>query len=157
MRVKLECRKCCSRFGFFQIVEISEENLMDDASFPDEVISETMRDHDVQRDDAEFLLREALGFWTLYYQPEIEDVETAIRVGLVPFYYQERFYLALGGCGMDLSPKLDAYQVLTQGTIDPFSCLFSDPKYFRWVVGSKVFEEVLERLGIEEQDLLDTD
>jgi len=155
MRVKLECRKCGSRFGYYQIAEIPDENLMDDVSFPDAIVHETMRDHDVHQEDAEFLLKEALGFWILYYQPEIEDVEVAVKVGLVPFYYKERFYLALGGCGMDLSPKLDAYQVLTQGTIDPFSCLFSDPKYFRWVVGPKVFEEVLERLGIDEQDLFD--
>jgi len=126
---------------------------MDHVSFPDAVIHETMRDYDVHRDDAESLLREALGYWILYYQPEIEDVEVAIKVGLIPFYYKDRFYLALGGCGMDMTPKLDAYQVLTQGTIDPFTCLFSDPKYFKWLVGSEVFEEVLERLEIDKQDL----
>jgi len=151
--MKVECRKCCSRFGFYQIAEIPDEDLMDHVSFPDAVIRETMQDHDVRRDDAEFLLREALGYWTFYYQPEIEDVEVAIKVGLIPFYYKDRFYLALGGYGMDLSPKVDAYQAITQGTIEPYTTLLSDPKYFKWVVGPKVFKEVLGRIGIDEQDL----
>jgi len=152
--MKVECRKCCSRFGFYQIVELPVDDLFENITFPEEVIKDTMRDYEIDRDEAESMLRDVLLYWRTYYKPEIEDVNIAMKTRLVPFYYNEEFYLALGGCGMDLTPCLDAYQVLTQGTIDPYSTLFSDPKYFRWVVGSEVFKEVLGRLAIDEQNLL---
>jgi len=42
-----------------------------------------------------------------------------------------------------LSPKLDAYQALTSGSVREGSMLFRDRSYFEHVVGKKVTEEVL--------------
>ena len=47
----------------------------------------------------------------------IFDKEIALECGLTPFKYSELNLLALSGYGMDLSPRLDAYQVLTDHTV----------------------------------------
>lgn len=86
---------------------------------------------------------ESLAYWTIYYHPAIEDVEAAIRCNLTPFYYKETFYLAIGGCGTDLTPKLDAYQMLTTGSIPEDSHALRHPDYFRGVVGPALAEEAL--------------
>ena len=43
---------------------------------------------------------------------------------------------------MDFSPRLDAYQVLTDHTIDRASYLFLDISHFEYVVGEKITEQV---------------
>lgn len=48
---------------------------------------------------------------------------------------------------MDLSPKLDTYQALTDHTIDKYSRLFSDLKYFEAVVGKSLTEGVLKAIS----------
>jgi len=87
---------------------------------------------------------ESLGYWTVYFQPDYIDEDVAIECRLHPFYYDDEFYLALGGAGMDLSPKLDAYQALTTGTLPRDTKIFSDPEYFKYVVGEKLYQKVLE-------------
>lgn len=91
-----------------------------------------------------------LAYWTIYFIPTMvmEDWELAHKVGLTPFKYQDRFMLALGGCGMDLSPKLDAFQALSNGTIPNGSKLITDKKYFEYVVGKKITKEVEEKCKI---------
>lgn len=88
---------------------------------------------------------DALGYWTVYFAPWYEDVEVAKKVGLLPFYYQDEFFLALGGCGMDLSPKLDAYVALTIEQIPVDSKFFSDPSYFKYVVGETIYNEIIKK------------
>ena len=85
----------------------------------------------------------ALGYCTVYWNPNYEDAEIARMVGLVPFEYKDTFYLALGGCGMDLSPKLDAYIALTCGDIPSDSDFFRQREYFEHVVGKEVYQQVL--------------
>ncbi len=87
-------------------------------------------------------LLEGLAYWTVYFHPRIEDIDVALRCGLVPFYFQEEFYLALGGCGMDLSPKMDAYQAIVSGTIPESSMFFRDIDYFTHVVGKDITAKV---------------
>ena len=93
----------------------------------------------------------ALRYWIVYFEPLIFDEAIAVECGLVPFSYQEIKMLALGGCGMDLSPKLDAYQALTHKTIDRNSRLFSRDntcgKYFEYVVGETVMQKVLKAIS----------
>ena len=89
-------------------------------------------------------LLESLGYWTVYYHPAIEDHETALKCALTPFFYKDKYYLALGGCGMDLSPKLDAYQMLTAGNIPEDSHALKNPDYFSNVVGPQVAQEALQ-------------
>ena len=89
---------------------------------------------------------ETLAYWTTYFKPCYENEDIAWKVGLFPFRFDGDFYLALGGCGMDLSPKLDAYQALTDNTIPSFSQFIRQPDYAKYVVGSKVFEEVMKAI-----------
>ncbi len=97
------------------------------------------------------LLESAL-IWNTVFEPEDFDVDTAIYVGLIPFsiYDNNRNridVLGIGGAGMDLSPKLDAYQVLLDHSIPENSTFFSDPKYAKYVVGEEVFNEVMKILN----------
>ena len=82
------------------------------------------------------------------YEPRIFDPVTAIKVGLVPFRVSDGKcfleLLALGTIGMDMSPALDAYQLLVSGSIPRNSMFFRHPDYFKYVVGERVFEEVKE-------------
>jgi hypothetical protein len=89
---------------------------------------------------------EALAYWTVYFQPRIENEELAWELNLIPFWFDGEFYLALGGCGMDLSPKLDAYQALTDGTVPRSSRFRDDTKYAKHVVKEKVFNKVMETI-----------
>ena len=80
-------------------IEAEMENIKGDYGEEDTV------DEDEVQDDARRNLEEGLGYWTVYFCPNSDDVDAALRVGLTPFYYEDNFYLALGGCGMDLSPR----------------------------------------------------
>lgn len=89
---------------------------------------------------------EQLAYWIIYFKPDYWDEAVAWRVGLTPFTFEDEHYLALGGCGMDLSPKLDAYQALTTDTIPPSSQFIRQPDYAQNVVGERVFKEVMEKI-----------
>lgn len=85
---------------------------------------------------------EALAYWTVYFEPDYFDADVAQKVGLVPFEFGDLQLLALGGCGMDLSPKLDAYVALTTSHIPENSQFFRQRDYFDYVVGSSIAQEV---------------
>ena len=60
------------------------------------------------------------------YEPRIFDEEVAIMCHLIPFKiitdeYEDLELLSFGGCGMDMTYKLEAYQLLADGTYDPCS------------------------------------
>ena len=114
-------------------------------------------------------LKEALTYWTIYFEPLCFDIDIALKCGLTPFTYysnstDELELLALSGCGMDLSPKLEAYQALTHKTVDKYSTLYqilngryeNDPKD-KWnegkcwasVVGQDVLEEIKLLFGLK--------
>lgn len=94
-----------------------------------------------------------------YYDDDI-DVELAQQLGLVVIDVREGnnvdggTYLTLNGCGMDLSPKLIAYQALQFGYIDSqyVSKLRTknDREYFKYVVGENNYKQVIEKLGLSE-------
>jgi hypothetical protein len=100
----------------------------------------------IEYPDEEFNEIEALAYWTIYFSPDNWDEETAWRVGLFPFEFDDENYLALGGCGMDLSPKLDAYQALVDGTIPSSSRFRDDCSYAKYVVGEELYNEVMEAI-----------
>jgi len=161
---KIPAYKFRDSVGFFSVIHISTlcneyGEFFEGVEFPEEVIwqkfeaiKDEYEDEDEAWDAAIDDLCEALGYWVYYYIPqewegrEEQYIQTALEVGLIPFYFRGTLMLALGGCGMDLSPKLDAFQVLTTGTISPDSILFKDPKYFKTVVGEEVFEKVVSKL-----------
>lgn len=97
---------------------------------------------------------EALAYWTTYFQPDHKDIQIAIKCGLTPFYYDGEFFLTLGGCGMDLSPKLDSYIALTNGYIPEGSTFFRDKKYFKYVTSEKIMKEIDEKCKREEPNYI---
>lgn len=131
------------------------KELIKEDAIEEEDLSKVFEDYYEDSDD----IFEALSYWSVYFEPKCYfDEELAYKCRLTPFkYYNEETgeklnLLALGGCGMDLSPKLDAYQALTVGSIDKKSCLF-DPyngkNCFEHVVGKELTKEVLANIILE--------
>jgi hypothetical protein len=89
------------------------------------------------------MVLEDIACWTIYFEPLVFEEKTALKCSLTPFTFKEVNYLALGGCGMDLTPKLDAYQALTHNSIDKNSLFFSRHDYFCHVVGVTISKEIL--------------
>jgi hypothetical protein len=94
---------------------------------------------------------DSLAYWTLFFKPHYDNLDIALKCRLVPFYYDDELYLALGGSGMDLSPKLDAYIVLCGDILPSDSILTKDINndYFKYVVGDEVFKEVMEKITLD--------
>lgn len=95
------------------------------------------------------LVLEKISYWSTYFEPIIFNEKIAFECGLIPFTTDRLNLLALAGCGMDLSPKLDAYQALTDNTIDKGSRLFTDNGYFEHVVGSSLAEKVKQAISYD--------
>lgn len=94
------------------------------------------------------------------YEPSIFDENIALDCGLIPFIYKsDKHYLvlALGDSGFDPSIKtdllfkLDAYQVLTDKSIDEFSYFFGSysKDIARRVLGDEVYNRVIEAINGE--------
>ncbi|TVX86032.1 hypothetical protein [Paenibacillus agilis] len=81
------------------------------------------------------------------------DREVADKVGLGYLEMNESGdeYLFLLGCGMDLTPKIVAYQALAHGYIDESYLHYfkSKTSYTKDVMGKNVWNEVVEKLGIK--------
>lgn len=94
-------------------------------------------------------------YWNTVWQYNGEvDREIADKVGLgyLEMNNSGDEYIFLLGCGMDLAPKLIAYQALAYGCIDAeWLSYFESSKleYTKYVMGSRVWKEVIEKLGIE--------
>ena len=96
-----------------------------------------------------------------YYQDLIEDEDNEDRIREIieesffealsywPIYFEDIKLLSLAGYGMDLLPKLDAYQVLTCGMIDKRSKYFHkrEKANFEHVVGQSVYEQMVQILA----------
>ena len=110
--------------------------------YADEIEDEDHEDKIMQIVEENFF--EALSYWPIYFEPLVFNEKTALECGLIPFVFEDIKLLALAGCGMDLSPKLDAYQLLTCGMIDKKSKYFSkrEEAYFEHVVGSSLYEQI---------------
>ena len=102
-------------------------------------------------DDYDMYLRDSLPYWTIYFEPMHFDIDTALKCGLIPFTYGDLELLALGGCGMDLSPKLDAYQSFKDNTLPSDSKIIRgvEDSYFAYVVGKQTTKEVIESARLE--------
>lgn len=77
--------------------------------------------------------------------------EDAYKCDLIPFIItgddEDTYCLALGGCGMDLSPTLDTYYFLHTGNMDPSSMYFSDKDYFKSLVSEEIFNAIEAKFG----------
>lgn len=111
--------------------------------------------YDINWPEETFNEYEMLAYWTVYFEPEYFDEDIAWEVGLFPFEFDGRDLLALGGCGMDLSPKLDAYQALVVSSV-PKDSNFAESRgfgstegnrdYAKFVVGETVYNKVMDAI-----------
>ena len=131
-------------------------NCMDDIGYNFTLLSnyyqdsiEDEQDEDEIRAIVDERFFEALSYWTIYFEPLIFNEKAALECDLIPFVFENINLLALAGCGMDLSPKLDAYQALTDNTIDKGSRLFTESNYFEYVVGSSLAEQVKQAISYD--------
>lgn len=81
------------------------------------------------------------------------DEEDAYKCNLIPFILYDEdenieiHLLGLGGCGMDLSPKYDAYYFLQTGKMDLASMYFRQKDYFKSLVSSEIFNAIEDKFG----------
>ena len=129
------------------------ENILDDIQYDFDLFAKyhkgdlDYKTQDDLRDQLNTLFWEYLGYWPTYLEPLTFNGEIALECSLTPFTIDKLCLLALSGCGMDFSPRLDAYQALTNNTIDERSYLFLDFDYFEYVVGKTLTERVLEAIS----------
>jgi predicted DNA-binding protein YlxM (UPF0122 family) len=103
--------------------------------------------------EAKYSLEEDCLMYNYVYEPRIYDEEIADLCGFIPFEIQTEYedlqLLSFGGCGMDFTYKLEAYQLLADGSYDERS-YFAEKgiEYFECYYGkdSKVVREISELL-----------
>lgn len=120
-----------------QIQEEIRNEFFDDIFNMEGELSEKLTGHDYPAEEVNIL--EDLSYWTTYFKPPQYNFSSqdAIKCGLIPFEANDDKLLALGGCGMDLSPNLDCYQIMNNKSAPKDSKLFSDEKYFNYVSSIK--------------------
>ena len=114
---------------------------------------------DLSEDDIDYKVRddfyESASIYNYYRQVEEYDYseEDAYKCRLIPFtiydYNEDKniYLLGLGGCGMDLSPKLEAYYFLQTGKMDPASMYFRQKDYFKSLVSDEIFNAIEDKFG----------
>ena len=109
------------------------------------------RDEDDKWEQVDQIFWDNLSYWSIYFEPRMFNEKIALECGLTPFSYEGVNMLALSACGMDLSPRLDAYQTLLHNTIDRNSKFFSalNQEYFKGVVGKEVMKKMKRILKTE--------
>lgn len=102
--------------------------------------------------------REKLIYREIHFEPRHFYPEIALECDLLPFTYKSKNFLTFGGTGMmgglPLAPRLDAYQVLSSGTIDKDSEFLLSPAYqsaYETTLGMRIVGEMRKILGIEQQ------
>lgn len=79
--------------------------------------------------------------------------EDAYKCDLIPFKitgdYEDTYNLTIGGCGMDLLPRFDAYYFLQTGNMDPSSmyCSADNKDYFKSLVSDEIFNAIEVKFG----------
>ena len=104
--------------------------------------------HEEYQEEIDSLEADCL-MYNYVYEPRIYDEEVAHLCHLIPFEIQTRDedikLLSFGGCGMDMTYKLEAYQLLADGSYDERS-YFAEKgiSYFEYYYGkdSKVVKEI---------------
>ena len=114
--------------------------------FKEGLVDKTQSDPS-ERVNSSFL--QYLPIWPKYFEPLIFKEEIALECGLIPFILttDRLCLLAVSVCNCNFSLRLDAYQALTDNTIDKNSYLFSDFDYFQSVVGKTLTEKVLQAIS----------
>lgn len=122
----------------------------------DEVLDELaqyLKDNDfveIEEDDEQDEL-----YWNDVWQYDgnvNEELARSLGFCIVEFTSDNERFMGLQGCGMDLSPKIVAYQALEFGYIDSgYAGKFSTKsarKYTQYVMGTATYEKVMRKLGL---------
>ncbi|MEX0569114.1 MAG: hypothetical protein Q6363_008165 [Candidatus Njordarchaeota archaeon] len=133
--------------GFFEKKNICLEEIdIDSIEIPECVLNSFADEEDGDMDDAREEALKGIMLHCTWFQPHVPDKIIAIKCGLIPFWYGDDFYLALGGTGMDLSPKLEAYCMLAGDWIVRSSWLFKDFDYFAYVTSIETLKECISKV-----------
>lgn len=151
--------KIQSAFGFYNLQRLwgNIDDHNEDIRFPQELLEKEI--HKLKEkgsiDIMPVLAKQArdelikiLSGRKLFYEPNVKNVEIAIKVELITFYYKEHMYLTSKIIDnkvpdlRNLTSRLDAYQALSSGTIDRSSLLFINADTFKKIIGDKLTEEV---------------
>ena len=83
--------------------------------------------------------------------PNYQNIEAALKVGLIPFTYNGEFHLAAED-NVDPDPKYEAYYAITHNALFSGTIYTPDRKedwnYFKTIVGEKVAKEVEEAVSL---------
>jgi len=106
--------------------------------------------HEEDYYDAKHSLEEDCLMYNYAYEPRIYDEEVANLCHLIPFEIQtsdeDIKLLSFGGCGMDMTYKLEAYQLLADGSYDERSNFAEKGiAYFQYYYGKD--SEVVKRIN----------
>jgi hypothetical protein len=137
---------------FWKDLEFSD---IEEEDFLKEAIEEALGITYLEDEYSSSKFMEIMAYWLVYFSPRREDWGAAWKSGLYPFKYEGEFMVALGGCGMDLSPKLDCYQALTYKSLPSRSTVFNDVSYFSYVSPVK-HGEILKMCKLKEPKIIFT-
>lgn len=129
-------------------MDLAKQHLLDKDNY------ENITDEDFEDEVRQEFYNNAL-MYNYYYKLDKNDYneEDAYKCDLIPFKitgdYEDTYCLALGSCGMDLSPRLDAYYFLCTGNMDPSSMYFSagNKDYFKSLVSDEIFNAIELKFG----------
>lgn len=114
------------------------------ADYCEYVLKYEFEDESDKVDQVEQFFWESLTYRTTYFEPMIFNAEVALDCDLIPFTYEGKNLLALRGCGMDLTSRLDAYQLLVDNSVDKNSRLLksNNDDYLESVLDAELLQKV---------------
>ena len=86
-----------------------------------------------------------LNTWDLYFEPLIFDEKIALECALIPFSFRGVKLLSLTQHRVYYAYRIDAYEVLTCGSLNKNSGYFKENErpYFRYIVGEDVYQRIV--------------
>nr|WP_253307675.1 hypothetical protein [Rickettsia endosymbiont of Ceutorhynchus assimilis] len=104
-------------------------------------------DSDELEAELEQIFWDGLSYCNKYYEPSIFNEKVAYECDLTPFQWRGKNMLALCSNNMNVTLRLEAYQLLTSNTIDPKSKFFiregEISKDAEDVIGKVIAERIL--------------
>lgn len=90
-----------------------------------------------------------LSTWDLYFEPLMFDEKIALECALIPFSFRGVKLLSLTQHRVYYAYRIDAYEVLTCGSLNKDSGYFKENEkpYFRHIVGDSVYRQIVRILG----------
>ncbi len=136
----------------------SDKTAYEDIEYSSELLGEHYKrdigleysDEDDQWEQVREMFWDNVSCCPICFEPLIFNEEIALECFLTPFTFKEKGMLALPGYGIELTPRLEAYQTLVHNTIDRKSRFFSsgaDDYFESALVGKEVSKKVLQAIN----------